>query len=374
MPVDVSIVINTYNYAEYLPDAIESALAQNRATTEVVVVDDGSTDATPDVVGRWRGAIVSIRTENCGQLSAFGTGFASTTGEMVVFLDADDVLLPHAARTIAHAAADEALVKLHWPMPEIDAEARRTGRVRPTEALPAGDLAAQLCRLGPEGAAYPPTSGNAWRRGFLERVLPGPTDQFRLAADQYLAVLAPLHGLVGRIDDPLSHYRRHGASAHSSAPLDERVRITNDHYARTSSLLRAACEHRGLDCDWETWAARSWTRRLEQTLSELDGSIPAGSVVVLMDQDEWALPADRPWATVPIPSDDGRYAGLPADARRVISELEVRAREGASHLVVTDSAFWWLDAYEGLADHLASRARRVADNDRYQLYELRDAT
>ena len=83
------------------------------------------------------------------------------------------MLLPHAATTIKSASTDGAVVKLHWPMPEIDARGRPTGSVRPTEGLPSGDLAAQLCRLGPEGAAYPPTSGNAWRRGFLEQVLPG---------------------------------------------------------------------------------------------------------------------------------------------------------------------------------------------------------
>ena len=372
MPVDVSIVIGTYNYADYLPTAVESALAQVGASTEVVVVDDGSTDATPSLVHRWSGSIVSVRTENRGQLAALSTGFARTSGRMVVFLDADDVLLSHAAKAIRDAARDADVVKLHWPMPEIDDLGRSIGSVRPTEALSSGDLAEQLCRLGPEGAAYPPTSGNAWRRDFLEQVLPGPVDQFRLAADQYLAVLAPFHGLVGLVDEPLSQYRRHEGSEHSSSPLHERIRITNEHYERASALLRRLCEERGMACGWETWEARSWTRRLQRTLAELDRSIPTGSRVVLMDQDEWALPGGRPWTAVPIPSEDGRYAGLPADVHQVIEELEVRRMEGARYLVVTDSAFWWLDAYEGLADYLSTHARLVADNDRYQLFELRN--
>jgi len=372
MPVDVSIVIGTYNYADYLATAVESALGQVDASTEVVVVDDGSTDATPTLMSRWSGSIVSVRTENRGQLAALATGFARTSGRMVVFLDADDVLLSHAAKAIRDASIDTDVVKLHWPMPEIDDRGRSIGSFRPTEALPSGDLAEQLCRLGPEGAAYPPTSGNAWRRDFLEQVLPGPVDQFRLAADQYLAILAPFHGLVGKVDEPLSQYRRHAASVHSSAPLDERIRITNEHYERASSLLRNLCEEHGMACGWETWEARSWTRRLQRSLAELDSLIPAGSVVALMDQDEWALPGERPWAAVPIPSDDGRYAGLSANGQRVIEELEVRRTEGARYLVVTDSAFWWLDAYEGLADYLFTHARGVEDNDRYQLFELRD--
>jgi glycosyltransferase involved in cell wall biosynthesis len=374
MAVNVSIVIGTYNYADYLPAAVESALAQVGATTEVVVVDDGSTDGTPGLLNRWSGSIVNIRTENRGQLAALATGFARTSGRMVVFLDADDVLLPQAAQVIRDASTDDALAKLHWPMPEIDDRGLAIGSVRPTEALPSGDLTAQLCRLGPEGAAYPPTSGNAWRREFLERVLPGPGDQFRLAADQYLAVLAPFHGLVGRVDEPLSQYRRHADSVHSSAPLDERIRITNDHYGRTATLLRSICEERGMACEWEAWEEHSWTRRLEQTLDELDRAVPPGSTVVLMDQDEWALPDGRPWVPVPIPSDHGHYAGLPADSSRVIGELEDRRLEGATHLVITDSAFWWLDAYEGLSEYLRTRALAISDTDRYRLFELSELT
>jgi glycosyltransferase involved in cell wall biosynthesis len=370
MTVDLSIVIGAYNYAEFLPAAIESALSQAGATTEVIVVDDGSTDDTPAVVDRYSGSIVSLRTPNRGQLAALSLGFAACSGAMVLFLDADDVLLPAAAGTIRAASVDGRLSKLHWPMPEIDATGRLIGTVRPTQPLPSGDLASQVCRLGPEGAAYPPTSGNAWRRTFLQQVLPGPVDEFRLAADQYLAVLAPFYGLVGTIDEPLSRYRRHARSVHSSAPLTERARITNDHYVRTARLLRQHCEARGLDCQWWTWEERSWTRRLECSLNELDELLPADAVVILMDQDEWALSGQRPWVAVPIPSRGGRYWGLPADGREVVDKIEVRRLEGATHLVITDSAFWWLDEYDGLSEYLGAGSRSVVDNDRFQLYEL----
>ena len=370
MGVDLSVVIGAYNYADFLPAAITSALSQERASVEVIVVDDGSSDATPEVMERWRDDIVGIHTRNRGQLAALATGFARTSGPMVVFLDADDVLLTDAAATIRDAAGDASLSKLHWAMPEIDADGRPIGRVRPTEALPSGDLTGQLCRLGPEGAPYPPTSGNAWRREFLTQVLPGPTSGFRLAADQYLSVLAPFHGDVGTIDRPLSCYRRHAHSAHSSAPLAERLRITDEHYERTALLLRAVCEERGRECPWETWDERSWSRRLRRSLDELDRLVPVGSTVVLMDQDEWALPTDHPWTPVPIPSDDGRYAGLPVDGDRVVRELGDRSRAGASHLVVTDSAFWWADAHAELSAYLHTCARLVANNDRFRLFAL----
>ena len=116
--VDVSVVIGAYNYADHLPAAIDSALAQDVPAVEVIVVDDGSTDNTPDIVARYDGRVIGIRTPNSGQLAALGTGFAASAGPMVVFLDADDVLLPGAARAIAAAAKDPRVAKVHWPMPE----------------------------------------------------------------------------------------------------------------------------------------------------------------------------------------------------------------------------------------------------------------
>jgi len=368
------VVIDTYNYAEYLPQAIESALDQDHPDVEVIVVDDGSTDGTPSVVARYDGRVTALRTPNRGQLAAFGTGFAASRGEMVVFLDADDVLLPHAAGAITDAARSSVVAKVHWPMPEIDAVGKRIGRVRPTQALPSGDLTRQMCELGPEGAAYPPTSGNAWRRNFLTEVLPGPVEEFRLAADQYLGVLAPFHGLVAALDAPQSLYRRHPTSVHSSATLEERARITNEHYSRSVALLRAECERRGMDCAWATWEERSWTRRLERSLHELDALLPAEASVVLMDQDEWALPVGGRWAPVPIPSRDGRYWGLPATGTDLVVELDGRRSDGATHLVVSDSAFWWLDAYPELGEYLCARAADLVSNDRYRLFRFDPVT
>jgi hypothetical protein len=368
----VSVVIGAHNYAGFLPAAIDSALSQDQAPAEVVVVDDGSSDDTPAVLSRYRREAVVIRTPNRGQLAALATGYAATSGDMIVFLDADDVLLPTAVRMIINASHGIEVSKVHWPMPEIDADGRAAGRCRPTQPLPAGDLVEQLCRLGPEGAAYPPTSGNAWHRRFLDHVLPGPVDDFRLAADQYLAVLAPFFGPVAALAQPQSLYRRHGASAHSSASLAARARITHEHYRTSTLLLRDLCRRQGRPCPWWTWEERSWTRRLERSLDELDAAIPAGSVVVLIDQDEWALPPGRSWTPVPVPSNSGRYWGLPTSGEQVVGELRGRQAAGATHVIVSDSAFWWLDHYDGLDGYLAASCTLEEENDRFRLYRWPD--
>ena len=91
----VSVVIPCYNQAHFLGEAIESVLAQSHPNFEIVVVDDGSTDNTSEVAGRYPGVRL-IRQENQGLAGARNTGIRRSNGSYLVFLDADDRLLPHA--------------------------------------------------------------------------------------------------------------------------------------------------------------------------------------------------------------------------------------------------------------------------------------
>jgi hypothetical protein len=91
----VSVVIPCYNQAHFMPDPIESVLAQTHPHHEIVVVDDGSTDNTQEVVGRYPG-VRCIRQRNCGLAAARNTGIRRSNGDYLVFLDADDRLLPDA--------------------------------------------------------------------------------------------------------------------------------------------------------------------------------------------------------------------------------------------------------------------------------------
>lgn len=91
----ISVVITAYNHGCFLRDAIESVLEQTIRDYEVVVVDDGSTDDTPEVASAYSG-ICYVRQENQGLSAARNTGMASSRGRYIVFLDADDRLLPGA--------------------------------------------------------------------------------------------------------------------------------------------------------------------------------------------------------------------------------------------------------------------------------------
>jgi GT2 family glycosyltransferase len=91
----VSVVIPTYNHARFLGEAIGSALGQTIAPAEVIVVDDGSTDHPERVTGQFA-EVRLIRQDNRGLAAARNTGLRASAGEYIVFLDADDRLLPRA--------------------------------------------------------------------------------------------------------------------------------------------------------------------------------------------------------------------------------------------------------------------------------------
>ena len=100
----LSVIITTYNRARLLPQTVESVLAQTRPADEILIVDDGSTDTTPAVAASFAGrGVRSLRQENGGPSAARNMGFTETTGDALLFLDDDDLLLPDALANLESA-------------------------------------------------------------------------------------------------------------------------------------------------------------------------------------------------------------------------------------------------------------------------------
>lgn len=115
-PLCVSVIITTYNQARFLGEAIESAVAQTRRVSEIIVVDDGSSDNPSAVAARYPG-VSFMRQENRGVAAARNAGFGRSSGAYVVFLDGDDRLLPDAVETgleHLHAHPECAFVSGHF--------------------------------------------------------------------------------------------------------------------------------------------------------------------------------------------------------------------------------------------------------------------
>ena len=100
----VSIIITVYNYAEYVAQAIQSALDQSYANKEVVVINDGSTDNSSEAIKPFLEQVTYIEQENQGVVAARNNGAAASSGEYLLFLDADDYLsadyLEHAVKVL----------------------------------------------------------------------------------------------------------------------------------------------------------------------------------------------------------------------------------------------------------------------------------
>lgn len=214
----VSIIINNYNYGRFLRDAVESAINQTYRNVEVIVVDDGSTDNSREIIAEYTALekVIPVLKENGGQASAFNAGYAVARGAWVLFLDADDVLLPEALEVAISALAEGGdepyrYAKIQWRLALTDSALRPLGGVRPWEGwMPSGDLSRYMWRWG--YTPTPPTSGNLFARWFLDKVLPVPEGEWRISADAYLFTLAPLYGWVLSLNRALGLYRVHGGN------------------------------------------------------------------------------------------------------------------------------------------------------------------
>ncbi len=104
----ISVVIPSFQQAEYLADAIESAYSQTLPPHEIIIVDDGSTDGSLEIAERYKfskyplidSPVKVIRQVNKGLASARNTGIMNSTGDYILFLDADDILMEHALERI----------------------------------------------------------------------------------------------------------------------------------------------------------------------------------------------------------------------------------------------------------------------------------
>ncbi|HCD99918.1 MAG TPA: family 2 glycosyl transferase, partial [Armatimonadetes bacterium] len=94
VPGRASVIVPCFNASRTLAAAIDSALAQTHPDTEVVVVDDGSTDGSGEIAESYGERIVLVRQPNRGLSAARNAGVAASSGEFLTLLDADDVLLP----------------------------------------------------------------------------------------------------------------------------------------------------------------------------------------------------------------------------------------------------------------------------------------
>lgn len=220
-----TVIIPTHNYGHYLSAAIESALAQELDGVEILVIDDASTDDTPDVVARYGARVIYRRLdENVGPASAWAVGLGQARGQYVAKLDADDWYLPGHLKAISQAFKSNpqaGMVITPVCIYHHDAQRTQTSSIR----APSGFNSAVVFRKRLLRRFFFHMPGVALRRNALVGH-DGPRPSLWMAHDwEYLIRTMSGWGCVV-LDTPTAVYRVHGTSVTRSN--DRSVRRKED--------------------------------------------------------------------------------------------------------------------------------------------------
>jgi glycosyltransferase involved in cell wall biosynthesis len=200
----VSAVIPVYNGETYVAEAIRSALSQTRPPIECLVIDDGSTDATPQVVRQFGDQVVYVRRDRAGVSAARNLGAERARGSLVAFLDHDDVWLPTKLERQLELLADPHATLALCAVDVVDqrGSVQRIQRLRAREDL----LTGMLMFDGTETVSCSSTA--LVRRGRFLR-MGGFDANLSVSADWDLLFRMLLAGGVVYVDEPLVRYRVH---------------------------------------------------------------------------------------------------------------------------------------------------------------------
>ncbi|HVM74251.1 MAG TPA: glycosyltransferase [Candidatus Saccharimonadales bacterium] len=207
----VSVLIDTYNHERFIKEAVGSVLAQDfpPADREIIVVDDGSTDRTPEILREFESQVRILRKSNGGQASAFNLGIPQCRGEIIAFLDGDDWWAPAKLSAVAAAFAADPQVGLigHSITEVLEGGIQRSELVRDDPRFQIDSVAnAKIFRLR---KSFLGASRMAFRTGLLRKIGTVP-EALVVEADEFLFTLGALFSEVFLLRDPLTYYRLQG--------------------------------------------------------------------------------------------------------------------------------------------------------------------
>jgi glycosyltransferase involved in cell wall biosynthesis len=219
-----SVIIPTYQAAETIADAIESAMAQTHRPREVIVCDDGSTDETPGVLARYRGRVKLLRQEHRGVAAARNAAIRAASADFVAFLDADDAFHPERLEALGELAAMRPDLDILSTDEYFEADGEIVGRHCESTPFPITDQRTAIIERGFTG--HPAVR----RRLLLDGG--GFDERFQTGSDWECWLRLILAGAqVGLVDEPLLWYRLHPRSltARRGAALRARVDLLEKH-------------------------------------------------------------------------------------------------------------------------------------------------
>lgn len=276
--ITLSVIIPCFNYEAYVGEAIESVLRQVTPDIEIIVVDDGSSDRSWDVIQKYSGKIRSVRTENRGSVSACMTGLKLSSGAFIYFLDADDMLCPGAIAVVRPHLQPE-ISKIQFMLMPIDKAGSVIGEPFP-KLDPAADSRRLIEFIAQRGSyATPPTSGNVYRRDIYEEA--GDLSFEPSAIDGVPYLLAPFMGEVVSIDKPLGRYRIHGSNVSSFTTMtSERIEYCIERFLNRLKHLEALLAAKKIRRDFELRTNYAYVGEMKLMGSVARGERPPATLLM----------------------------------------------------------------------------------------------
>lgn len=277
VPPRLAVIIPCFNYERYVGRAIESVVSQGHDDVDLLVVDDGSTDASWQVIQDY-GLAKAYRVPNGGPLKACLAAVRHTTAEFVLVLDADDELKPGSLNRILPLLTPE-VAKLQFTLSLVDAQGRVLGDPAPQLRDFRGrhSLTEEIRATG--SFTNPPTSGNVFRRDIFELLQDVDYDCY---IDGVTLFAAPFFGDVVSLSDQLGCYRLHGANVSGIGvkPNAAKIRAEIDRFVARLDHLRRILDERGVIHGIPPATETFFHRERSLYLAIAEGRRPSGSNVV----------------------------------------------------------------------------------------------
>jgi glycosyltransferase involved in cell wall biosynthesis len=371
----VSIIVPTYNYGHYIAETLDSIIKQTYKNWECIVVDDGSTDNTHEIVKTYCLADDRVRyifQENQHQAIAKNTGIKNIRGEYLQFLDADDLIEleklehqvtfleenPHIDITYSGAryfTTEEPFARWFYQhpndprwMPEISGQGQHL-----IKAIINNNIM---------------TINSPLLRRSVVADVGLFDDTLQLVEDWDYWIRCALKGkfmqyeswensmaLVRSYPTSISRNRKKGYG--SSVLMRKKIEALIE----DPEVLEL---NRTLLLELETW-----TKNIELSTDELKGIIAPDQLFILVDEDQ--VRTDLMYfKSLPFVERDGIYWGMPSNDEEAIQELQRLRASGALLIVFAWTAFWWLEYYEGWNWYLRSKFPCILENKRLVVFDL----
>jgi len=229
----VSVIIPNYNYGRFIAESIQSVLAQTYPIHEIIVVDDGSTDDSIEIIRQFGNKARLITQQNQGVGAARNIGVENSSGEFIAFLDADDIWLPTKIEEQLKIFTDKEVGLVSCGAREFNSQNGETIEILLPDKT---EWSAESILLRRHSINV---SGNSIvvRRQTFEKV--GGFDnrkQMHPAEDWEFCYRAALAGKVASVSKVLVNYRNHGGNGHLKTPQMERALILAHEKTFTDAL------------------------------------------------------------------------------------------------------------------------------------------